>query len=202
LGIHVEDFAPAAPADGPLVIGYLARICPEKGLRNLCDAFIALRRGGRDCRLRAAGYLGAGDRDYFDQTCGTLRAHGCHEAFEYVGEVSRGEKAAFLRSIHVFSVPTVYHEAKGLPVLEAQAAGVPAVQPRHGSFPELLEATGGGVLYSPGDPGALAAALGGLLDDAPRRAQMGQRAAAGVRAAFTDAIMAEKTWSLYERFIR
>ena len=47
-----------------------------------------------------------------------------------------------LKSLDVLSVPTVYQEPKGLYVLEALANGIPVVQPRHGAFPELLEATG------------------------------------------------------------
>jgi glycosyltransferase involved in cell wall biosynthesis len=49
-------------------------------------------------------------------------------------------------------VPTSYREPKGLYVLEALANGVPVVQPKHGSFPELIEATGGGLLVNPEDP--------------------------------------------------
>ena len=47
--------------------------------------------------------------------------------------------------------------AKGLYLLEAMASGVPVVQPRHGAFPEIVEATGGGVLFAPGDVADLAA---------------------------------------------
>ena len=61
--------------------------------------------------------------------------------------------------LDVLSVPTTYREPKGLYVLEALANGVPVVQPRHGSFPELIEATGGGLLVPPGDAHALASAL-------------------------------------------
>jgi len=50
----------------------------------------------------------------------------------------------FLQSLDVLSVPTTLSRAEGLYVLEALANGVPVVQPRHGSFPELIEATGAG----------------------------------------------------------
>ena len=52
----------------------------------------------------------------------------------------------------MLSVPTTYKEPKGLYVLEALANGIPVVQPRHGSFPELIEATGGGLLVNSDDP--------------------------------------------------
>src|SRR4029079_10839328 len=85
-------------------------------------------------------------------------------AFRYVGSPpGHVEKVAFLQSLDVLSVPTEYREPKGLYVLEALANGVPVVQPRHGAFPELIEATGGGLLVDPLDPEALARALEELL---------------------------------------
>ena len=106
-----------------------------------------------------------------------------------------------LQSSHVLSVPTVYHEAKGLYVLEALAAGVPVVQPRHGSFPELIEATGGGLLYDPAqtsDATGLADAIAQLMDDPDRRRRLGRAGQAAVREHFNDEVMADRTWTLYE----
>ena len=60
--------------------------------------------------------------------------------------VSRSSRSNFLRSLTVLSVPARSGEAFGLYLIEAMAAGIPAVQPRLGAFPELIEATGGGVL--------------------------------------------------------
>ena len=56
----------------------------------------------------------------------------------------------------MFSLPTVYHEPKGIPVLEAWANGIPVVQPAHGAFPEMVQRTSGGILVTPEDPHALA----------------------------------------------
>ena len=77
----------------------------------------------------------------------------------------------FLHGLDVLSVPTTYREPKGLYVLEALANGVPVVQPRHGSFPELIEATGGGLLVNPDDPRDLARGLRHLIDDPIPRAR-------------------------------
>lgn len=186
---------------GPFVIAYLARICPEKGLMNLARAFATLRSQGRDCRLRAAGWLGSADRPYFEQVRRFLAESGVIGDFEYLGEVSRTQKFELLRSASAFSVPTDYHEAKGLYILEALAAGTPVVQPRHGSFPELIEETGGGLLYDPADPQALAAALARLMDDRPLRDELARHGHAAVRERFHDGVMAERTWRLYEAIL-
>jgi glycosyltransferase involved in cell wall biosynthesis len=202
MGLHVDDFAePLDPPDRPFTIGCLARICPEKGLAILCEAFVILRRAGRDCRLRIAGYLARTQQPFLDELRDDLRQPATRDAVDFVGEVTREQKIAFLRSLNVLSVPTVYPEAKGLYVLEAMACGVPVVQPRHGSFPELIETTDGGVLYDPGGGvNALAIALAELMDDPAKRRDLSLRGWKSVHALFTDKIMAEQTWALYERY--
>ena len=202
MGIRVEDFSPAkSPRQGrQMTIGYLARICREKGLSDLCEAFVLLRRQGRDCFLRIAGYLSPAQEKFLKGLKDYLNQPATQGHFEIVGEVSRSGKIEFLQSIDVFSVPTVYHEAKGLYVLESMACSVPVLQPRNGSFPELIEATGGGLLFdASGGPEALAQALGHLIDHPEERRDMGERGMRAVRTSFNDKVMAEKTWELYER---
>lgn len=202
MGIRAQDFStPAAPPDEPFTIGFLARICPEKGLAQLVEAFVALRRAGRNCRLRVAGYLASADRPYYERIRETLRREVGEDAFDYLGEVTLEEKLSFLRSLHVLSVPTVYPEAKGFYVLESMASGVPVVQPDHGSFPELVEATGGGLLYDRTIPHALSNTLARLMDQPDLLRRLASQGREAVLRGFTDKVMAEQTWSLYERYI-
>lgn len=204
MGIRVEDFKPARdrPRDSRFTIGYLARICPEKGLADLCEAFVFLRRAGRNCRLRIAGYLAASQEEFLEGLRDYLHQPATRDHVEIVGEVSRQQKIDFYQSLDVLSVPSIYHEAKGLYVLEAMASGVPVVEPRHGSFPELVEATGGGVLYDPalGSPG-LADALARLMDQPGERRRLGNEGRESVQRLHADKVMADATWKLYERFL-
>ncbi len=203
MGIQTKDFPQAHPSnEQPFTIGYLARICPEKGLRGLCDAFIGLRKSGRNCRLKVAGYVGAADQPYLDECLRRVHDAGYRGDVDYLGEVTRAEKIRMLQSLHVLSVPTVYAEAKGFYVLEAMACGVPVVQPNHGSFPELIERTGGGHLFPAGDTTALTDALIQLMDHDDLRSLLAQAAREGVQNHFTDEIMADQTWQLYERLVR
>ncbi|MCP4247921.1 MAG: glycosyltransferase family 4 protein [bacterium] len=202
MGIHADQLPRRADApDGPFVIGYLARICPEKGLADLVEAFIELRAAGRDCRLRAAGHLGADDRSYLDDIRQRLREHELEDSFEYLGEVTREEKFDFLTSLHVFSVPAVQPEPKGFYCLEALACGVPIVQPEHGSFPEIVETSGGGLLYPRDMPGALAAALARTIDEPELCRAMGARGSEAIRKSFTAPVMADAAWEMYERVV-
>jgi glycosyltransferase involved in cell wall biosynthesis len=98
-------------------------------------------------------------------------------------------------------VPTVYREPKGLYILEAWAAGVPVVQPRHGSFPELLELGEGGILVRPEDAADLAMGINQLLQDAPRRRELGRLGESAVRRQFHAERMADETLLLFRKHI-
>jgi glycosyltransferase involved in cell wall biosynthesis len=188
-----------AGAGRPWVIGYLARIAPEKGLHLLAAAFreVAAALGAGRVRLHVAGYLQ--QRRYLRKIERQLAAWGLAGSWRYFGEVTREEKIRFLGGLDLLAVPTVFREPKGLYVLEALANGVPVVAPRHGAFPELLEETGGGVLVAPGDPAALAAALVELLQDPGRRERLGRAGREAVGARFGDETMARATLALYEQ---
>lgn len=215
LGIHVaghdarledngtSELAESGEPAERAAIGYLARIAPEKGLHVLVDAFtiLAEKPEFQDLQLRVAGYLGAKDRPYYLALERKLADAGLIGRYDFLGEVDRPAKISFLRSLTVFSVPTVYREAKGLFVLEALANGVPVVQPNHGSFPELLEATGGGILVEPDSPEALADGLAELLHDPGICKQLGRRGRASVLQNFDDVTMAKRTAEFYERIL-
>jgi glycosyltransferase involved in cell wall biosynthesis len=147
------------------ILGYFARMCPDKGLHLLVDAFIQLRRRGKvpSLRLKIGGGCGPADEPYVAEQKRRLAAAGLAESVSFHPNLDRTAKIAFLESLDVFSVPTTYPEAFGMYLAEALAAGVPVVQPRFASFPEFVELTGGGKLYDPADPDALAATLEELL---------------------------------------
>lgn len=187
----------------PFIIGYLARICPEKGLHLLVDAFYRLtdRVGPDKIQLKVAGYLGKKDEPYLEELIEQIDAWGLSDAFDYWGEVDRHQKIDFLNGLHVLSVPTTYKESKGLFILEALANGVPVVQPRHGNFPELIAATGGGVLVDPESPDAIAEGILQLVDNPDHRETLGQQGKETVHREFSDDVMAEATLAVYEKYI-
>lgn len=199
LGIELEghDGLPEATGNEQFTVGYFARICPEKGLHNLIDAFRILHAKHPETRLRAGGYLGSRDKAYFKETMESAGDLG--EAFEYIGSPdTHAEKVAFLNSLDVLSVPTTYHEPKGLYVLESLANGVPVVQPRHGAFPELIEATKGGLLFEPDDTAGLAERLETLMRDPEHRLELGRRGRDNVRSMYDQATMAKVTLEIFE----
>jgi glycosyltransferase involved in cell wall biosynthesis len=180
-------------------LGYLARICPDKGLHLLVEAWEHLVREHDlpPLRLKVAGYLSPGDKPYLDQLEQRLGDGHLRDRYEYAGELNRQQKIAFLESLDVFCVPTVYRESKGLPALEALASGVPVVLPDHGAFPEIVGDTGGGLLFPPHDTQALAHALASLARQPHRARQLGLAGQRAVHERYHSARMAASTSALY-----
>ena len=192
-GIEPDGFEPRIGSRSVRpTIGYVARMCADKGLPTLVEAFLLLRERGRvpALRLCAGGVVLAQDRPLLENLRARVRAAGAEEAVEFRADLSRTEKIQLLQELSVLSVPATYGESFGLYLLEAMACGVPVVQPRHGAFPEILEATGGGVLYEPDDAQALALALEELLLDEERARRLGAHGREVVLRAFTAERMA------------
>ncbi len=179
-------------------VGSFARIAPEKGLHVLAEAYIRFRerKPERKARLAVGGYLAGEHRPYLLRIEDKLRAAGRENEFHYYGSPDRQGKFEFLRSLDLLAAPTPYREPKGLFAMEAMACGVPVVLPRHGAFPELIEATDGGLLHTAGDEADLVAALERLADDQETRKAMGARGARAVREHFAAPLMASRIQEL------
>ncbi|MFM8284541.1 MAG: glycosyltransferase family 4 protein [Planctomycetaceae bacterium] len=184
-GVDPAGFPPAPPdliarraGRGGLVVGALARACPEKGL-DLVIRAVGLLAATHDVRLVAAGATIDAERPYLDR-CRRLAADlGLGDRFEWRGQVDRPGKLALLAEADLFAMPTVHPEAKGIPVLEAFTAGLPVVAPRHGVFPAYVGgelASARGLLHRPGDERDLHTMLLLLADDPPLAARLGAAA--------------------------
>jgi glycosyltransferase involved in cell wall biosynthesis len=191
--IHVIPNGVARVSPGPPgeLVGTLSVLHPVKGL----DVFLraAARLAARRPELRF-GVFGTGPEEAALQRLAA--ALGLTERLEAPGHVPAPDALARLR---VF-VLSSYMENAPMALLEAMAAGIPAVATDVGGVPEIVS-NGTAQLVPPGDDAALAGAIARLLDDphlARRQAQaarrlVGERFAAGANA---DAMLA-----LYERLM-
>lgn len=182
-GIHLEGFAPA-PTPPPSALGYLARMCRDKGLHVLVDAWLLLRaQRPEPLRLTIAGSLIDLDEPFVAAQKARIQAAGLAQDVSWHPNITRAEKQRLLRDeMTLFSVPAVYRESFGLYLLEAWASGLPVVAPDHAGLAELVRDTGGGLLCAHDDPASLADALARLLDDP----ELAQRLATAGREAVLD----------------
>jgi len=204
LGINPQGFDLRESKDpGPFTIGFFARIAPEKGLHVLADAYRIMRESGElpEARLEAAGYMAADARPYLEGIQKRLRDAGLEREFHYRGVLDRAEKIAFLRKLDVMSVPATYDEPKGVSLLEAMACGVPLVQPRRGSFTEIVENTGGGLLVQPDDPQSLAEGILKIVRSQKLAEELSANGFRGVREQYSAANMADRVLEAYESAI-
>ena len=201
LGINPHGFdLRQQKSDGPFTVGFFARVAPEKGLHVLAEAYRLLRTELPSARLEVAGYMAPESRTYLADIEKQLAEAGLSGEFRYHGVLDRADKIAFLRNLDVMSVPATYDEPKGVSLLEAMACGVPLVQPRRGSFTEIVESTGGGLLVQPDDPADLAHGILQLAADRKLAGELGANGFRGVREHYSAACMADRLLEAYEFF--
>ena len=203
LGVNVNGYEPAdgsTSTAGRYTIGHFGRIAPEKGTHVVCEAFRRLRDRGRHdaTSLRIAGYVGPEHQSYLRSIKRQVREWGLDSQVTFQSTLDREEKVEFLRQLDVFALPAVYDDPKGLVLLEAMSCGVPVVAPNRGTYTEMIERTQGGVLVPPDDLDAFVDALDSLSIDQDRRADLGARAATGVRRHYTSTGMAASAVAIYE----
>lgn len=190
------------PKDG-MAIGFLARLSESQGLGVLVDAFIALKQDPafKALRLRATGGCTAADRPFIAAVRAKIHRHGLDDAVDFVPGFQKPQRRDFLRSLSVLSVPVPQGEAFGIQLIEAMALGVPVVQPNVGAYPEIIEPTGGGMLYDPARPDGLADALRAVLSDREAARVLGERGRAAVYEKFGIQHAAANILKVYETML-
>jgi glycosyltransferase involved in cell wall biosynthesis len=183
-GVDPARFSPAparAEADRRPVLGFLGRLGVEKGPDLFLEACLALaesRGPAFDVQLVGASHWGRHVADDYqrrlDALVDRLRAAGV--GVERPRHVVRAEVPATLRRADVHVMPSRWDDPCPLSLLEAMGSGLAVVATASGGMPELLGRAG--LLVPREDAVALAEALGQLLDDPGRRAELGRAARA------------------------
>ncbi len=205
LGIEVDEFDSVFHAQKNRikgsVIGYFARLAPEKGLDLIVDAFIHLAKEDPNVRLHVGGWLSEKDRAYYETQKRKIGAAGFENRFAHVESPDGEGKLKFLSEIDVFCVPTRFVEPKGIYVLEAMACGLPIVAPDAGVFSEVISASDGGVLCQPDNVEDLCRQLSAVIQDTEGSAKMGNRGRAWVSAFADQHAMAKATAKVFEQVL-
>ncbi len=172
---------------GDMVFGFLGRLVPEKGIGPLLAACRLLPRAG--WRLRVAGRAQEGDAAF--------RAAAEGIPVEFLGFT---DPRAFLDSIDILVVPSIWREPFGLTVVEAFARGVPVIGSAMGAISDLVGAVGEDWLVPPGDATALAGRMR-LAMERGRGVLPASSAFAAVLSSVTPARMLDAYDALYHRVL-
>ena len=156
-------------ADDELLVGGVGRRVAAKGLSDYAAA--AQRLSGRARFL----WVGPDEPDKADAV------HGRLDGVELLGQ--RDDMPAVYAALDVFVLPS-YREGLPRSAMEAAACGRPLVLTDIRGSRELGTDGVEVAFVPPGDPAALAATIGDLLDDAPRRSRLGEAALRRATAEF------------------
>lgn len=180
-GIPQEGYLGLPPREavqGGIVFGMVGRLVPIKDHATLLDAFAQLLEDSPESRLRILG-----DGPLRGSLENHAKRRGIDHAVSFVGYSA--DVTGFLSTVDVAVLSSV---SEGLPlsVLEAMAAGRPAVGTSVGGMPDLVENDVTGWLCQPSDPAGLAAALRlAVRAGRERLVEMGAKARALVRAEYS-----------------
>jgi colanic acid/amylovoran biosynthesis glycosyltransferase len=179
-GLDLNGFPPnrRASRSGVTEILTVGRLVSVKGHGVLLEAIARLAESGESV---TATFVGDGPRRAALEQL--ARQLGIADRVSFAGRVGQDDIGRYYEDADVFCLPSF---SEGLPVvlLEAMAAGLPVVASRIAGIPELIEHGRSGLLVPPGRADLLADALGTLLVDPGRRADLAAEARRRVGSEF------------------
>jgi glycosyltransferase involved in cell wall biosynthesis len=204
IGVDPADYTFHPASEKKRNIGYVSRMCFQNGLDILVDAFILLKKKKEyaDVGLVLTGGSTGDDRKYLSEIRAKLKEHGLQEQVEFHEAFEEEGLREYLEKISMVSVPVRNGEAFGIYLLECMASGVPVVQPALGAFPEIVNSTGGGLIYESNTPEALAEALEKLLSDPGKLDDLSRAGKEGVDKHFHIDVQARNMVAIYESVIQ
>lgn len=179
---------------GNLVVGAVGRLAEQKGFAFLVDAAEQVCE-----RVPEARFVLIGDGRERDALAAGISDGGNADRIHLLG--ARDDAAELIAGMDVLAMPSLW---EGLPysLLDSLGRGTPVVASRVGGIPDVIRNGSTGVLVPPADATALAEALAGLLQDAPRRQALGSAGQELVQKTFSRREMIDKTESLYRRVVK
>jgi glycosyltransferase involved in cell wall biosynthesis len=187
------NFVPLTPApdvSSDHMVVYAGRMAGTKGIPLLMEAWERYSSGARERPLRLV-VVGGGPRHH-------PRPGRTGADIEFRGVLSRADCASVMARSRAVIVPSAWEETFGLVAVEAMAAGVPPVASAHGAFPELITNGIDGVLFEPGNAGALADVLRDIEVQPELYARFGRAARRTYEHRFTPEANVEQLLAIYQ----
>jgi glycosyltransferase involved in cell wall biosynthesis len=201
LGVDPDDYEFIPISNKERNIGYISRMCHENGFDILVDAFILLKKkaGFDDVKLILTGGSTGADTSYIKGLRKKLSRENLNDHVKIIEDFEETGRNDFFNEVSVISVPVRNGEAFGMYLLEAMASGIPVVQPALGAFPEIVNLSGGGIIFQPNTPEMLCEALTGLLSDPEKLNQLSINARKGVEINFNIHDHAKEMTDVYRK---
>jgi L-malate glycosyltransferase len=178
-----------------VIVVSISQLIPEKGIGVLIDAAALTLKQGAD-----VAFIHVGDGRCASEYRAKVEHLGIANRFIFVGLKNLPEIASILRQSDIFTLPCTWGEAFSLVILEAFAAGKPAIVTGVGGNVEAVEDGRSGLIVPPGDAGALAAAITALHDNPEQRDSMARESAMRSRFFSVDRWV-DQTVDVYRRLL-
>jgi glycosyltransferase involved in cell wall biosynthesis len=181
------------PSQNEMVIGYIGRLVPEKGIDVLLRAAAQLQ-GPRELRI-----LGSGpERDRLEKMAQWL---GILPRVSFDLPIPSTRMPYYYSGLDVLVLPsrtrTNWKEQFGRVLIEAMACRVVAVGARCGAIPEVIGDAG--LTFTEGDPADLRTQLQRLLDAPSLRQELAEKGRQRVLDCYTQSQVAARTVEIYRR---
>ena len=170
--------------------GILARIEPYKGHLYILEAAEQLKREGRRFRI-----LIAGTGSFENEVRRAITEKGLEHEVLFLG--FRSDVAKLLSILDVQLNASYGTEASSIALCEGMSLGVPAVASDYGGNPWQIDDGEDGLIFPSRDSGALARALGRLMDEPETLKNMQKRAVEIFHERFTGEIFARNVERVY-----
>jgi len=197
-GVPSPDALPDRPEPRtPWVIGTVAMFRPRKGVEVLLDAAKLLDDRGCPVRLKMVGRFQF--PDYEQEMRSYVARLGIESLVEWVGFTR--DVAGELTQMDLFVLPSVLAEGLPMTVIEAMAAGVPAVGTRVAGTLDTIRHGVDGVLVEPCSAEELADAFADFANGKWNWREMREAAYRQQVARFSDRSMAAGVAEIYEQIL-
>jgi glycosyltransferase involved in cell wall biosynthesis len=172
---------------------FVGRMQPEKGIRELCAAFLAAAQSCPDLHLMLVGPDEAGMKKYIQAKLAEVSKN-----LHWIGLTDRPEE--YMAASDFLVIPS-YREGFGSVVIEAAACGIPSIGTNIYGLSDAIIDGETGSLIPVGSAKALEDAILRLSTDAVKRMRMGERALTRVLTHFRQDMLVEALLQYYERIL-
>lgn len=176
-----------------LVLGMMARFCPEKGHDILVKSADELRNAGMEFSVMLGG-----EGETLQSIKDMVAEYGLNDYFDFVGKVD--DIGPFYEKIDVLVAPS-RSEGFSNSILEAMAYGIPVVGTIAGGIPEAVVKNETGLLFNVGNYESLTEKITMLINDRKYLLELGLNARKRVEDHFSTATMAEKMAAAFTKIL-